>query len=669
MLRPKEMVRVLIAGPRDRMAETIETLYALQALHVIEGREEDEVFHMGRPLERAEAVSEALVKLRSIASLLELESRRAPPGAGVGPDVQDRIAALEVNIREEEESRKRIDELLRELQGRIEAVHPFAALGVDLAYYGGYESLEVFVGRVPRGLEGIEEVTKEYELLTGDDAVALFVRRADAEGARAFLSRRGFAALPVPQEEGDPRRLLQEVEAERERWQARLQEVRARLTTLRERYAGFVVAAERALEREIQKAEAPLLFVTSDHSFVADGWVPKDRWEQVQRALAEREGLYVDLQETPEEEDPPVLLENPRPVRPFELLTNLFSTPSYKEIDPTVTLFLVFPLFFGLMVGDLGYGAIFAILGAVGYGVPRVRRAIASILDTSEDGVKRFMAIVLLAGVATALFGGLLYGDAFGIPFHPEGEAHGQVAPVSWEGLLHVKIPLYAAIHKLTDIVDLLVLSIVAAFLHLGLGFAIGFFNEVHHDRRHALAKVGWLAVLLGFFLLLLARVRWNRVAAFVLDTVFAPVPLEGLALFGIVIPWVALGLLLGGAGVMAVMEGLAAGNPVALLETASLLANMISYTRLAGIAVAKAAIAEALNNSIFQGLIFPGGVLLAVVGFAFLVLAQLMILFLGGLSAGIQALRLNYVEFFMKFFHGNGVPFKPFGAQPTGST
>ncbi len=110
-------------------------------------------------------------------------------------------------------------------------------------------------------------------------------------------------------------------------------------------------------------------------------------------------------------------------------------------------------------------------------------------------------------------------------------------------------------------------------------------------------------------------------------------------------------------------MEFLAAGNPVAILEVASLLANMISYTRLAGIAVAKAAIAESLNNAIFHGLIFQGSLLFVAFGLFLLFGAQLIVLLLGGLSSGIQALRLNYVEFFMKFFKGNGVPFTPFGA------
>lgn len=666
MLKPKEMVRVLMAGPRDQLPAVIDVLYDLKLFHVVESEVEDEVFRLGSPLPQAEEVSESLVKLRSIASVLGVEASEEAPGARAGPDVRRRIAALEVNIREEEESRSRIEELLGDLEHRIEALQPFAELGLDLGYYRGYASLQVFVGRSPRPPEGLEPATEAYELLTAGQVLAAFVPREDADAVRELLARRGFAPLEVPAEEGDPSRMLDDALEERARWEGRLEEVRERLTTLRERYADFVVAAEDHLSREVEKAEAPLLFATSDHSFVAEGWIPADAWDRLEGPVTEVPGTYVGLLEEDAHAEPPVLLQNPKPVQPFELLTNLFSTPSYKEIDPTLALFVIFPIFFALMVGDLGYGVILVLVGGVG--VLKVRKNLS---------MRRFMAILLVAGAVTAVFGTFLYADAFGIPFHPlhepahtaelVGEAEAAEGEVTWE-TFGVHLPVYAAIHKLTDIGDLLILSIVAAFLHLGLGFVIGFANEIRHDKRHALAKAGWFAVLLGLFLTIIARVRWNRIAGFVWDTFFGAVPLAGLEAFGFSIPWVAVVLLAGGGGLMAVMEFLTIGNPVAILEVASLLANMISYTRLAGIAVAKAAIAENLNNAIFSGLIFGGGTGLVAFGFVLLVASQLIVLLLGGLSSGIQALRLNYVEFFMKFFQGNGVPFKPFGARETGT-
>ncbi len=663
MLRPKEMARVLIAGPRDLLSPTIEILYDIKALHVVGHLGEDDTFAIGKPLPQASEVSESLVKLRSIASILEIEAARAPAGLEAGPDAEQRILTLEVNIREEEDSRKRIDELLEDQSLRIEALQPFAALGLDLASYSGYENLAVFVGRLSGDLEGLDGVTERYESFQKGDVVALFADISRANDVREYLVGQGFSSLEPPAEKGDPRLLLKSLLEEREKWQARKEAVRERLTKLRERYADFVISAEAFLTVEIEKAEAPLLFAASDHSFVAEGWVPVDRWPEVQERLGSLETLYVDLQNPPGESDPPVLLDNPKPARPFEFLTNLFSTPRYGEIDPTLPLFVVFPFFFGFIIGDLGYGTVFFILGLV---------ALWKIRPPSD--FRNLMAVIMLGGVVAALFGTFVYGDAFGIPFHPAVElvaggaqpVSAEGAPLSWESF-GVDVPFHALIHKLADVGDMLVLSVVFGSVHLGLGYLIGIVNEIPRSKRHAAAKGAWLGILFGLFVLLMFAVRGNRVAGFVWNEILFFIPRAAVSLGGFEIPVASLVLLTVGAVAVVYLEALT--KPINIagflgpIEIAGLLANVISYTRLAGIAIAKAALAEALMSLVFGSLIFTGQIAIVIAGFAALVVAQMLIFFLGGISAGIQALRLNYVEFFSKFYHGNGVPFKPFGA------
>ena len=94
---------------------------------------------------------------------------------------------------------------------------------------------------------------------------------------------------------------------------------------------------------------------------------------------------------------------------------------------------------------------------------------------------------------------------------------------------------------------------------------------------------------------------------------------------------------------------------------TRSLLANMVSYARLAGVAVAKGATASAFNSMLIPWAA-SGGIVGLVIGGFFLILSHLVVFVLGAISSGIQAIRLNYVEFFLKFFKGNGIRFKPFG-------
>jgi len=124
----------------------------------------------------------------------------------------------------------------------------------------------------------------------------------------------------------------------------------------------------------------------------------------------------------------------------------------------------------------------------------------------------------------------------------------------------------------------------------------------------------------------------------------------------GILVPYASVAFLL--AGIVLVIGGEGA---MALTEVMGVFSNILSYTRLGAIGVAKGAMAFAFNILIIP-LVTGGNIGLAIVGWVFLVLAHMLVFVLGGLSSGIQALRLNLVEFFMKFYKGGGIRFNPFG-------
>jgi V/A-type H+-transporting ATPase subunit I len=226
-------------------------------------------------------------------------------------------------------------------------------------------------------------------------------------------------------------------------------------------------------------------------------------------------------------------------------------------------------------------------------------------------------------------------------------------------------VPLDAVIHKAFGISDMIYLSILFAALHLGAGFIFGFVNELPHSKKFALAKLGWFSCTFGLFTILTYALSWNRVAHWVWNVPLgwfprAPEPIGLSGFVGIPgIPFLSLLLILG--ALLGLTESI-----IAPIEVAGLLANIMSYTRLAGIGIGKAAIAGAFNTLILEGLIFPGQIGWVVLGAVLLVLSQILVFLLGGISAGIQALRLNYVEAFIKFYTGNGVPFRPFGMKPT---
>lgn len=667
MLRPAPMTRALLVGPRDALEGVIEALYSLELLHIVDHREGEFGLDIGKPLRQASEASEVLVKLRSIASVLQVEEPKEARAEDVSGDIREKILSLELNISEEDSAKKKTQALLADLSRRIEELVPFASLPLDLADYRGYESLEVLVGRASREVEDLGQITQEYEAFEAPGFLAVFVAKAHAGAMRDALGRLGFAPVSAPEGDGSPKALLSGLSAEKERWEKRLADIEARLGTLRERYAGFLASAKAHLEVQVEKAEAPLRFAVTDHSFVIEGWVPADTFRALATTVAKFPSVYLSELETDElAADPPVLLRNARPLRPFEFLVKLFAIPNYKEVDPTFIVAIGFPVFFGIMIGDAGYGAVWLVFGAL-----LLRRV-------KTPGVFRDLIIAITVGGFFAfLFGMFFFAEAFGVPFHEPPEAISRAEHVTWSSILSFDIPLHATIEKLHQVPDFLVLAIAASFLHLGAAYVIGFVNEVGHSKKHAVGKVSWLLILTGMFVLIIVRAaRWPGMGRTIWNGPLGWFP-RGSSTFGSIsffdslgfeavanpVPDVAVFMLIGGLVLL-----LATESGLAIMEVFGLLANMISYARLAAVGVAKAAMAFAFNVIALEVGFFPwldtGDVVALVLGSVVLVIFHLIIFLLGAVSAAIQSIRLNYVEFFIKFFKGSGTAFRPFGAR-----
>ncbi|TLZ74732.1 MAG: V-type ATP synthase subunit I [Methanobacteriota archaeon] len=669
MLRPVPMTRALIVGPRDELEATIERLYDLKLLHIVDHKEGEEGLEIGKPLLKASEASEILVKLRSLASVLQLEDAEPAAETGLTGDLRQKILSLELNISEEDTSKKKIQSLLADLDRKIEEMTPFAELPLALQDYRGYERLEVFVGKAPRDIDDLDTVTTEYEAFAAPGLLAVFVVKAAASAMREFLAQRGFTNLPIPAGEGRPGDLLADLRAEKVRWEARSKEIEERLTTLRERYAGFLVAARAHLETQVEKAEAPLRFAVTDHTFLVDGWVPTAVFPEMKGRLERESHLLVsELEVAAAHEEPavepPVELRNPRPIRPFEMLIHMFGTPSYHELDPTLVFSLAFPVMFGIMVGDLGYGAVWVV-----YGLWLLRRW----KDKPWGFWKNLTVAFVWGGLWASVFGAFVFGEAFGIPFHaPDIVGISRAEAFNWsDDILHVSIPLFPFLEKLHQVTDFIVLSLAIAYLHLSVGFAFGVVNEARHNPKHAIGKVGWLLILTGLFIAIMDRAgRWHGTLGYAIwNGLLGWVPRTGLvqASFGFSaanpIPYLALAMLGVGVVLMLATEGF-----LHIMEVFGLLANVVSYARLAGIGVAEETVIFALNSLILTSFLFPwidsGNVVGLVLGLVFVGLANFLLFVLSTISGAIQSVRLNYVEFFLKFYKGSGTRFRPFGLR-----
>ena len=651
MLRPEEMTRAVVVGSIESLDVTIECLYELGVLHLIDFTEQDEEFKIGQPLANASDASQKLLKLRSMIRSLSVESHKPPERMGtsnIRKTLDQALVTLDLNTSKKAEARQRIQSLIREKESEIKALEPFEPFGIPVEDYEGFETIFSSVGLCKTDPDAalrsrFPDVEVLKNLRKGELAVAVFAMAKDRPEVARVLGEHGFQESKLPKVTGQPSKVIEVNRADIAGLEKDLTRIEGDMEAIRKKFADLIVASEEDLSIEVMKAETPLRIAASTNSFVIDGWLPTSKVEALQNALNSLCGGLAFVETLPKEEgdEPPVLLKNPKSVKPFEFFIDLVSTPKYDEVDPTIVLFLTFPLFFGFMIGDLGFGLGLATLGVF------IRLKFKGSADAQKLG-----AIILAGGIMASIFGLFVFAEAFGIPFHPP-EAHPDEH--SWESVAN--IPINPILDKMTDINEMLALSILAGWAHLTLGFVLGFVNNIHHNRKHAFAKVAWLLILLGLFVEMMCIAgHATGTSGFINDTMLVWIPDVGTEIAGINVSIPAVVLIVVGVIGLPLTEG-----PMALSEVIGLFTNLVSYTRLAALAVGKGAMALAFNTMLLPLIFESHNILIAVLGALALFVTQMFfVFFLGALSAGIQAIRLNYVEFFLKFFEGGGKEFSP---------
>jgi V/A-type H+-transporting ATPase subunit I len=620
------MARVHIVGPRRLLGDVIRLLQRLGTLHLEPLPVELEDWIGGVPVRGDPAaqqrLEEAAARLEETLHALPLADPVPAGGAAMTLDPESgelaaRLEALHAEIHALDEQRAALDEERAVLARYEKVLLTLAPLVADLDGSKQVQALGIILRR--HETEGLALFEEEVARLTGG-AYTLLLRDVDDEHTGGLLAvpasaapavsrllfEKGVGELKLPERYANRSfaegvRLLVARRGELAEEGARCEE---RRRALGRRWRGPIAGALREARDRLARLRAVSFCGGTRHAFLVAGWAPEVRLGALAAALAEAYGPRVALfHEPPARDDAdrvPVVLENPRWLRPFELLLALQPLPRYGSIDPTPYLALFFPLAFGLILGDVGHGLLALAIAALAY---RKRWG---------GDIGRRVAIIAMASAGSAIGFGILFGEFFGELGAPLG-----LHPILIDRR-HAMLPLLGMV-------------IALGALQITLGVVLGLVGALRRGHaREAAAKVVTLAVLVD-------------------------VALIAGAARGVVVPRAALsGLLVALAPLLLAsvfLEGLLA--PLELVRT---FGSMLSYSRLMAVGLAAVMLAEVANR--LAVVVKP-----MAVGIALAVLLHTVNFALGLLSPAIQALRLQYVEFFDKFFVPGGRPYTPLSA------
>lgn len=619
MLKPVKMSKVRAICLKAYAPSVIAALQNMSVLH-IKDAQVPETERAG-PLPSFDDVSPRLLKINAI--------REAMGGAGKAPkkkiqvenplrDADDIISESEklyAHIKEKEELSKGLDACIAS-QHALSDVKRF---DIDFSYLQS-ESLQFVL--LKSGTDKAKAAQAAFSRRKNcafsaaqNGPSTVFLVALPKSGDTKTLEQFG-AVSPLPSLSSTPAKELSALSAKESAIRERISAVEKRIGRFIEANYAKTMAAYEALEIEADRAQAATMFGASSSLYYIEGWAESSRFKWLSEQLRDKFGRKVMLAEARigHNDTPPTLLSNPKQAGAFQFLVEFLSTTNYREIDPSLILAFTIPLMYALIFGDAGYAALSFLL------------AFAMVKKSKQGSLLGQIATIWMISAIPAFFMGIIFDEFFGF-------THGHL--LSLFGFAHMQF--YEGLYRVSSINTLMLICIAVGMLHLGLGFLLGAINEWGHSKKHAIAKLCWLGVeLSGFFLV--AGGMFNAYPAFFL-------PAAGLFALSV-------------AGMM-ITEG-----PIAAIEIPSLASNIMSYIRIAAVGVGGVILAEAINELLLPKLeLTPVGIIIFLVTLAIYLSVHIISCVIAMFESFIHGARLNVVEFFGKFYKGNGIRFAPFSA------
>ncbi|HLC79479.1 MAG TPA: V-type ATP synthase subunit I [archaeon] len=624
MLYPTKMCKVRLIGLKSNLRKTIESLEKFGGAEI--KKVDASPLISAKPFEDHEQTVEKLLQIEALLSIL-------PPGAPRQVmSTKEATAFLKsAEFRSEQEQilgikseLDQLDVLLDSIKDDKNRLRLFSNIDMD---FGSLKSpsIQIIAGLVPvaKSLQFNLELSKlqgttyiERAATKSMNIILIAAQKDSIENIAQDLPRFGFERITIPAIKSTPQKQIEELEKNVQETENKKNALQKKLAAISRINYSKIAAAKEMLDENAKKSSTSSLFATTEHSFVVEAYLPEKNYNSFESHMQKEFPSKIEIRKfTSKElakmhEEPPTLLEHSKALAPFEFMTKFVSVPKSTEMDPTILFVIFFPLFYAMMVGDFVYGLLSFLLARF------------LLTKSPVDSILRPVSQIWMWSAIPTIIFGIIF-DEFA------GMSHTELV----EKVFGVhNFVIYHGLERLHETQALLTITILMGIATMALGFLLGFKNALSHSKKHAIAKLAWFCI----------TVFGSALVATGMFAVLPPITLLPLAIIVIA----------------ALVALLWAEGPIALIEIPSVVGNILSFARILAVGLVGVIIALILNDLAFPSL--DKGILLIVV-LPLYIVGHIFNAFLAMFESFVQGARLNYVEFYSKFYEGGGREFVPF--------
>ena len=541
----------------------------------------------------------------------------------------------EKTILEKEEKLQRLQEEKEKLKADLEKLTYFTGMDFHLEDLGESKYLIVKIG-ITKDLEFIKEHLKKIDTATFFSkqfgtkkktqwAVIIVAHNAYNDQIEK-LSKAALTEFYFDIKTGKPQDAVKHLKQQIQSINKNKKEIVSELRSYAEKQLSDLLSLREQIQIEKVRKELSNNFAKTNSSYIIKGWILEKEEKAFNEFIKNAADHYVICEyENPvlEKDNPPTFIETPRWAEGFKGLVTMFGTPKYNEINPTIIMGIFFVLFFGVMLGDAGYGLIILFLSLFGYFK----------LGKHSDMFRNWSFMGLWMGLVTTAFGFLtnsFFGNLFQTFIYNDPEAY--IYNFHLFGM-HIK----PIVDPIKDPISILVLALLLGLVHLNIGIVLGLVQSFKDKKYKEMltGKLCWIPLQIGGGILILQSILGFS--------------------FSDPLVYLSYGLVIIGIAQLFIDSG-----PIGFFDITGYVGDWLSYARLLALGLATVGMALAFNEvaKLIGNMIPVIGLIVTII---IVIFAHLINLGLQALGAGIHSLRLQYVEFFNRFYEGGGTEFSPF--------